>query len=39
VERLEGIPNYEQMVDTLIVEIMTTVGNASNSQPEVSVQG
>lgn len=36
VNRLEGIPNYEETVDGLIVEIMTTVRNAINRQAEAA---
>jgi len=39
VDRLEGIPNYEQIVDGLIMEIMTTTGNAINSPPEAVTIG
>jgi hypothetical protein len=37
VDRLEGIPNYEQTVDDLIGKIMTTIKNAVNSPSEAAM--
>jgi len=34
VDRLEGIPNYEQIVDAIITDIVATVSKADNSEVE-----
>jgi hypothetical protein len=35
VARLEGLPNYEQLVDTLIRDVITTIQEARNDAPIV----
>ena len=34
VDRLEGVPNYEALVEVLIQDIITTIQNVSNAEPE-----
>jgi len=34
VDRLEGIPNYEQIVDAIITDIVATISKADNSDDE-----
>jgi len=34
VDRLEGIPNYEQIVDGIITDIVATIQDANNSEAE-----
>lgn len=37
VDRLEGVPNYEQLVDTIILDILSTVSQANNLEVPVRV--
>lgn len=37
IEQLEGVPNYERIVDELIVQIMSTVKNALNTESKSTV--
>jgi len=32
VDRLEGVPNYEQLVDTIILDIIATIQHAGNTE-------
>jgi len=34
VERLEGLPNYEDLVDALIVDIMRAIQDVDNNEPD-----
>jgi len=36
VDRLEGIPNYEQIVDAIITDIVGTISKADNSDDDPS---